>query len=203
MGEVARSNAPDVEQYLSPFVLFPAYFQYRPVHLDGFGGIEDLHIQLGDILFDRVFAFVHVQLGDAVVQLLLLDGVHPLAAVIHGPVGIDAIATVVRSLAFACRDVIAADDGAACTVRAVNDSLADVSAQGGQEIRLGCLYVFLGTFSTDTVSLYGDVMLQRIIDAIAKRPLLGCVSLCFHPGGQEEQTGEEYGRNLFHDAFVL
>mgnify|MGYP000703678182 CR=1 FL=1 len=72
----------------------------------------------------------------AVVQLLLLDGVHPFAAVIHSPVGVDAVATVVRGFAFACRDVIAADDGASCTVRAVDDALADVPAQGRQEIRL-------------------------------------------------------------------
>jgi len=33
--------------------------------------------------------------------------------------------------------------------------------------------------------------------------LLGCVFLCFHPGRQEKQAREEYGRNLFHNAFVF
>ncbi len=116
---------------------------------------------------------------------------HPFAAVIHGPVGVDAVAAVVRGFAFACRDVIAADDGASCTVRAVDDALADVPAQGRQEIRLGCLYVFLGTLGADAVPLYGDVMLQGVIDTIAKRPLFGCVFLRIHPGGQEKQAGEE------------
>ena len=146
---------------------------------------------MGDTFLDRVFAFVHIQFGDAVVQLLLFDGVHPFAAVIHGPVGVDAVAAVVRGFAFACRDVIAADDGASCTVRAVDDALADVPAQGRQEIRLGCLYVFLGTLGADAIPLDGDVMLQCIIDAIAKRPLFGCVFLRIHPGGQEKQAGEE------------
>ena len=53
------------------------------------------------------------------------------------------------------------------------------------------LYVFLGTLGADAVPLYGDVMLQGVIDTIAKRPLFGCVFLRIHPGGQEKQAGEE------------
>ena len=67
--------------------------------------------------------------------MLLFERVRPFASVVHGPVCIDAVAAVVRGFAFAGGDVVAADDGAARAVRTVHDTLADITAQGGEEIR--------------------------------------------------------------------
>ena len=192
LGEVAGGDASGVEQFLSAFKLFPADFQCRFVHLHGFGGIKYLHVELGDVFLDGVFALVDGEFGHAAVQLLLFERVHPFASVVHGPVCIDAVASVVRGFAFAGGDVVAADDGAARAVRTVHDTLADITAQGREEIRFCRLHIFLGAFDVDAVSTNSDIMLQCIIDTITKRPLLRHVVFCFHPGRQEKQTREDY-----------
>ena len=148
---------------------------------------------MGDAFFDGVLAFGNVELGYAAVQLLLLDGVQAFASVVDRPVGIDAVASVVGGLTLAGGDVITTDDRAARTVRAVYDTLAYTSVQGGEQISFRCLYVFLRAFDADAVTPDRDVMLQCIIDTVAERPLLWHVVLRFHPGRQEKQAGEEYG----------
>ena len=64
-----------------------------------------------DTFFDAVLALCYAKFGNAVVQLLLFDGVEALPAVVEGPVGIDAVAAVIGSLALAAGDVVAVDDG--------------------------------------------------------------------------------------------
>ena len=189
MGEVAGGDAAGIEQFLCTFVFFLTDFQGRFVHFDCFGGIEYLYVQLGDVFLDGVFAFIDGEFGDAAVQLLLFDSVYPFAAVVNRPVGIDAVATVIRGFTFAGGDVVATDDRTAGTVWAVHDALADISTQGRKEIRLCRLYIFLCALDADAVTADGDVMLQGIINAITKRPLLRHVVLCFHSGRQKKQAG--------------
>jgi hypothetical protein len=54
---------------------------------------------LCDTFFDAVLALCYAKFGNAVVQLLLFDGVEALPAVLECPVGIDAVAAVIGSLA--------------------------------------------------------------------------------------------------------
>ena len=108
--------------------------------------------------------------GDAIVQLLLLDGVQTFATVVKGPVGINAITAVVRGLTATAGDVVATDDGTAFTVRAVHNALADTCREAGKKSSLGCFYIYFCAFRTDTVTLQGDVVLQGIVDAKSANP---------------------------------
>ena len=55
----------------------------------------------------------------------------------------------------------------------------------------------MGTLGADAIPLDGDVMLQCIIDAIAKRPLFGCVFLRIHPAGRRSRQERSRERILF------
>ncbi len=114
----------------------------------------------------------HAKFGNAVVQLLLFDGVEAFPAVVEGPVGIDAVAAVIGSLALAAGDVVAVDDGVCLALRAIHDTLAHTGRKAG-EGAARWLYIYLGTFRTEAVLADGDVLLQGIVDARLQVPLGG------------------------------
>ena len=122
--QVAFGDASCFKKLAGTFVFGLAHFQGRFIHFHGFGGIEYLYVGLCDAFLNAVFALGHAELGNAVVQLLLFDGVEALSAVVEGPIGIDAVAAVVGSLALAAGDVVAVDDGACLALRAIYDTLA-------------------------------------------------------------------------------
>lgn len=126
-----------------------------------------------DTFFDAVLALCYAKFGNAVVQLLLFDGVEAFPAVVEGPVGIDAVAAVIGSLALAAGDVVAVDDGVCLALRAIHDTLAHTGRKAGEESGSGGLYIYLGTFRTEAVLADGDVLLQGIVDARLQVPLGG------------------------------
>ena len=76
------------EKLAGAFAFGLAHFQGRFVHFHGFGGVEYLYVGLCDTFFDAVLALCYAKFGNAVVQLLLFDGVEAFPAVVEGPVGI-------------------------------------------------------------------------------------------------------------------
>ena len=157
---------------LAAFAFGLARFQGRFVHFHGFGGVEYLYVGLCDTFFDAVLALCYAKFGNAVVQLLLFDGVEAFVAAVRGPVGIDAVAAVIGSLALAAGDVVAVDDGVCLALRAIHDTLAHWP-KGWEESGSGGLYIYLGTFRVEAVLADGDVLLQGIVDARFEVPLGG------------------------------
>ena len=171
--QVALGDASCFKKLAGAFAFGLAHFQGRFVHFHGFGGVEYLHVGLCDAFFDAVLALCYAKLGNAVVKLLLLDGVEAFAAVVEGPVGVDAVAAVVGSFALTAGDVVAVNDGVCLALRAIYDTLAHTGRKAGEESGSGGLYIYLGTFRTEAVLADGDVLLQGIVDARLQVPLGG------------------------------
>ena len=171
--QVAFGYASCFEKLAGAFAFGLAHFQGRFVHFHGFGGVEYLYVGLCDTFFDAVLALCYAKFGNAVVQLLLFDGVEAFPAVVEGPVGIDAVAAVIGSLALAAGDVVAVDDGVCLALRAIHDTLAHTGRKAGEESGSGGLYIYLGTFRVEAVLADGDVLLQGIVDARLQVPLGG------------------------------
>ena len=124
-------------------------------------------------MFDAVLALCYAKFGNAVVQLLLLDGVQALATIVEGPTGINTIATIVRRLTGAAGDVVTIDNRICLAVGAVYDTLADTCRQTGKQGCFRSFHIHFGAFRTDTVTLQGDVVLQGIVNAGLQVPLRG------------------------------
>ena len=182
MRKVTLGDASGFQQLLSAVTFGLADGKCIFVHFHSFGGIEYLYVYLCDAFLDGIFTLGNVELGDAIVQLLLLDGVQTFATVVKGPVGINAITAVVRGFTATAGDVVATDDGTAFTVRAVHNALADTCREAGKKSSLGRFYIYFCAFRTDTVTLQGDVVLQGIVDASLQIPLSGKCSVSFGSG---------------------
>ena len=173
LGKVALGDASRREQGACPFAFRPADGEGRFVYFDGFGGVENLYVDLRDALFDVVLALCHAQFGDAVVHPLLFQGVQAFAAVVERPVGIDAVAAVVAGLALAAGDVVAVDNRIRLAVGAVYDTLAYGCREAGEEGCLGGLHVHFGAFGVEAVLADGDILPQGVVDARLQIPLCG------------------------------
>ena len=140
------------------------------VHLDGFLGVQNLHIELCYLFLNAHLALGGVQFGNLVLELLCLNVLLVDASVPYGPRGVYAIGALIRHLVAGVCYLAVLHKGRVLFKGSVAHALACVHTQAGQQLAFVEPQVHLAFLLADLVLLNLYVMSQGVVNAVLQAP---------------------------------